>query len=159
MKNGKEPVREFVISGIRKPFLRAGWSNLGIFFAVIGAWVSKNAAVDFGASNGVSLTVAAVVGTFFLASYTRSVSKIVIESCVIQLTCTTHRENIHVSSINRIKVVVFKPSSWVIIIMFLNKKKLPRIFDFTAFNPNNMEFDAAVTHLMEMFKDTGTNVS
>ena len=62
-------------------------------------------------------------------------------------------------TIKRLKVFVFRPSFWVIIIVFLNKKILPRFFEFSAFNPNSMEFSAAVTHLREILKRTVTNES
>ena len=159
LKSKEESVREFVISTSRIPFVRAGWANLLIFFMVIAAFLSHKFAIHFGFGFGMSLLVAAVAAVFFLALYSRSLSRIVIENSVIQFICAIHRESLHVPSIKRIKVLGDRSSSLIIIVVFLDNKVLPRVFHFTKLYPSAEEFHATVADLRKFLERTGATVT
>lgn len=158
MKSNEASVREFVISTSRIPFVRAGWSNLGLAFMGAFAFLSNRAAIEFELGHGMSLVVGATVGILFFAIYTRSVSRIVIENSSMQFICAIHRESLHVPSIKRIKVLELNLSSWIIIVVSLDNKVLPRVFHYSRMiYPTGTDLHITATNLREFLKRTGTN--
>lgn len=157
LKGNEESARELVVSTSRIPFVRAGWSNLYLAFMGAFAFLSNRAAIHFEFGYGMSLVVGATVGILFFAIYTRSVSRIVIENSSMQFICAIHRERLHVPSIKRIKVLELNLSSWIVIVVFLDRKVLPRVFHYSRMiYPTGTDLHITATNLREFLGRAGT---
>lgn len=157
VKGSKKSQQEFVISTSRKPFLRAGWSNLWIVGMVAFAAMSQKIALHFDFSHSMSMVAAAIIGFMFFVIYTRSVSRIAIGNSSMNFECAIHSERYEMPNIKRVRVLGFTPSYWIIIAVFLNNKAVPRIFHFSELHPSATEFRETVSKLKEFLRCTDTN--
>lgn len=153
----EESQREFVISTSRKPFLRAGWSNLNILIMVVIAYLSQKIAIHFDFGYTLSMIAAGVTGTLFFVIYTRSLSRIAIGNSSMIFECAIHSEHYETASIKRIKVLGFTPSYWTIVSVFMDRKFFPRIFHYSELHPSFAEYRDAVSNLREFFRRTNAN--
>ena len=160
MKSNEASAREFVISTSRIPFVRAGWANLVLAFMGVSTVLSNRVAIEFGIGYEMSLFIGAIFGILFFAFYTRSVSKIVIENSSMQFMCAIHRERFHVPNIKRIKVLEYNLSSGIVIIVFLDRKILPRVFHYSRMIfPPGKDLHLTATNLRGFLDRTGVNGS
>ncbi len=157
VKRDEESQREFVISTSRKPFLRAGWSNLWIAGMVAFAAMSQKIAIHFEFGYTMSMMAAAIVGILFFVIYARSLSRIAIGNSSMVFECAIHTERYETTNIKRIKVLGFTPSYWTIVVVFRYGKFFPRIFHFSELHPSFAKYREAVSKLDEFFRRTNAN--
>lgn len=142
---------EFIVNRSDTPFIRAGYSNVGIFVGVCFLVLGNQILLELGVSDVTKYIILTLVLLFFIKLYLASVSKILVSGSTVKIVCSVSEVDIELSDIKGINHFVIPMSKTVVFFIKKQNRVLPVFHYFVAPRTKHGSFEETVTALKTVF--------